>query len=649
MSTPLRALFLPIGSFLALIALSAPAHAGEDWLPITPEELRMTSEPKAPGAPAIYLYRQVDRDDVKYREYHYARIKIFTEEGRKYADVEIPFWKGHEEIKDIQARTVQPDGSILNFDEKIYENVIVKAKGAKYLAKTFTLPNVQVGSIVEYRYRRNFSVGYVDSQWLLSGELFTKDAKFSLRRAGMALAWTWPRGLPEGTSPPQDDHQAIRLETHDVPAFQIEDYMPPPDEMKYRVEFRYILNVQNDADKFWKEEGQRLSRGIDSFIDKRKAMEQAVAQIVAPTDPPDEKLRKIYSRCQKIRNLDFDPGTSESARSREKLEPAQNVADIWKHGYGNAWEITWLFLALVRAAGFEADPLLVSTRDRHLFNPKLMNLEDLNANLVLVRLNGKDLFLDPGIAFAPFGLLPWAETGVKGLRIERDGGTWVSIPLPDPSETGIERSATLQLNESGTLEGTATFVFKGAHALALRLDENGQDAEQRKKILEAAVKESIPVPADAELTNTPDWNSSSSTLVAEYHLKVPNWSSSAGRRTSLATGLFGGGEKHMFDSAFRIHPVYFEFPYSDVDDVTIVPSQDLQIANVPQPQHSEIKGCSYDLTVTNKPRLLHISRRLLVNLQVLEVKFYPTLRTFFQNVRSGDEQQVILSSLIASH
>lgn len=153
MSAFLRTLLLPpLLCFLVALVLPTSARAGEDWLPITPEELKMTAEPKAPGAPAIYLYRQVDRNDAEYRENNYARIKIFTEEGRKYADVEIPFVKGYGSIKGIQARTIHPDGSIINFNGKIYEKMIVKAKGLKFLAKTFTMPDVQVGSIIEYRY-----------------------------------------------------------------------------------------------------------------------------------------------------------------------------------------------------------------------------------------------------------------------------------------------------------------------------------------------------------------------------------------------------------------------------------------------------------------------------------------------------------------
>jgi hypothetical protein len=42
----------------------------------------------------------------------------------------------------------------------------------------------------------------------------------------------------------------------------------------------------------------------------------------------------------------------------------------------------------------------------------------LSANVVLVKLNGKDLYFDPGGAFTPYGLLEWPETGVPGLHLD---------------------------------------------------------------------------------------------------------------------------------------------------------------------------------------------------------------------------------------
>ena len=630
--------------FLAALTVAPFAHAGEDWLPISPEERTMTAEPKAPGAPAIYLYRQVDRDDVEYRENTYDRIKIFTEEGRKYADIEIPFVKDFVNIKNIQARTIHPDGTIVNFDGKIYEKMIVKAKGVKYLAKTFTMPDVQVGSILEYRYTTVRPDGYIfDSRWVLSEELFTKHAKFSLHQnSQFALQWSWPRGLPDGTNPPVMDHRVVRLETENVPAFQIEDYMPPQDEMKYRVDFMYTRSEEKDPDRFWKGEAKKLYREINSFTDSRKTMEQAVSQIVQPTDTPEQKLQKIYARCQKVRNTSFERDKTEQEHRREKLKDTHDVGDVWKHGYGDGGEITWLFLALARAAGFEASPVMISTRDTHFFNAKLMNPDDLNTNVVVVKLDGKDIYLDPGIAFAPFGLLPWYETGVPGLRVDAEGGTWITTTLPGTSQSGIERKAALQLDDSGALEGKVSITFRGLAALWRRLDELDEDDAQRKKFLEDEIRGYVPVSAEAELTNTPDWSSSSPTLVAEFKLKVPDWASSAGRRTVLAAEVFGGDEKHLFEGASRVHPIYFHYPYADMDDVTITPPPGLQIT-LPQPQTADIKACVYNLTAENKDASLHLSRHLTVDLAMVDPRYYGALHKFFQAVRNGDEQQIILS------
>src|SRR4029077_15666383 len=103
------------GLFVAVLAVGAALEcpwevSGDEWMPISPEELKMASEPKAPGAPAITLSRQIDRDDSSSRtphEYDYVREKIFTEERRKYADVEIPFVKDQANVHSIKARTVR--------------------------------------------------------------------------------------------------------------------------------------------------------------------------------------------------------------------------------------------------------------------------------------------------------------------------------------------------------------------------------------------------------------------------------------------------------------------------------------------------------------------------------------------------------------
>jgi len=98
------------------------AKAGVGFQPASSDELKLTSEPQAPGAPAIILYRQVDRDDngQTSHEDDYLRIKILTEDGRKYANVEIPFLKGSQDVVKVKARTIRPDGSIADFGGQVF-------------------------------------------------------------------------------------------------------------------------------------------------------------------------------------------------------------------------------------------------------------------------------------------------------------------------------------------------------------------------------------------------------------------------------------------------------------------------------------------------------------------------------------------------
>jgi hypothetical protein len=630
---------------LCAAPLSAPA---DDWQPILPEELTMTKEPQAPGATAILLYRQVDRDDTGPSEWNYERIKILTEEGRQYADVEIPFDKGTESIRAIQARTIHPDGTIVNFDGTVYEKPIVQARGVKLLAKTFTMPDVQVGSIIEYRYRHEFESGYVfNSHWILSQDLFTKHAKFSLNPdRDFAMRFSWPLGLPPDTAPPKDDHGKIRLETRNVPAFVTEEYMPPENELRLRVDFIYLSDFRLIPDKdpkvFWKKYGKQAYGDFDDFVDRRRAMTEALAQIVAPGDSPETQLRKIYDRTQRLRNTTFERQKTTQEAEREHLKPARNVEEVWKRGYGDGNQLAWLFLALARAAGIAADPVVVSTRDAHFFNANVMNPNDLNSNVVAVTLDGKETYLDPGTVLVPFGMLPWSETAVMGLRLDKAGGTWVTTPAPDPHDSRIERKARLILTSAGTLEGKVTVTYTGHEALWRRQEERFEDDADRRQFLENQIKADIPSGIDVELSNRPDWDSASQTLTAEYELKVPGWAATAGQRALLPVGLFSGREKRSFQHAVRIHPLYFNFPYQSADDVAIDLPANWQVSSVPNPSTENHTTLAYSVSAEGGKGTLAVKRDLTVNMLLVNVKYYDSVLNFFQSVRAGDEGQVIL-------
>src|SRR5205823_1959137 len=169
---------------LAACALAATFSFAqkEDWLPVTPQDLQIKEVPGAPGAPAIQLYYADFIDDVHHSEYFQSRIKILNEKGIKYADVEIPLFPGGS-LSDLKARTIHPDGKIIEFSGKPFEKTLIKGKGIKFLAKTFTLPDVTVGSMIEYRYKLILAEDEINSrnEWIIQHELYTVKEYFRMK------------------------------------------------------------------------------------------------------------------------------------------------------------------------------------------------------------------------------------------------------------------------------------------------------------------------------------------------------------------------------------------------------------------------------------------------------------------------------------
>jgi len=168
---------LRYATLLALLFSATTIFArAQKWTEPTQEELKMTSQPQAPGAAAVYLYREETTDDKLHMFSIYIRLKVLTERGKEYSNVELSFTRGRDgsgfTVDDIQGRTIHPDGTIIPFTGKPYEKLVEKGQGIKMMAKVFTMPDVSVGSIIEYRYKLRYHDEYVESpQWYIQSNL----------------------------------------------------------------------------------------------------------------------------------------------------------------------------------------------------------------------------------------------------------------------------------------------------------------------------------------------------------------------------------------------------------------------------------------------------------------------------------------------
>src|SRR3990170_3616487 len=278
----------PLGTTLLLFLLvlwPVASSAKDDWLPITPEELALKDNPASPGSSAMILYREMHTDDVKSFETHYYRIKIFTEEGKKYGDIQVHYWKGRGQVKDLKARVVQPNGTAVEFTGVVYDKVVAKYRDVRYMAKTFTLPDVQVGGIIEYQYRLQFdSMRLYDTRWTIQRELAIRRARLSIRpySGGLtSLRWVMYH-MPPGKKLEAQADDTYLLELENAPALTEEKYMPPEDWLKMRIEFFYSSGLPLGPDFFWRRVVTEMNEGVDKFVDKRKELEREVAQVVLP-------------------------------------------------------------------------------------------------------------------------------------------------------------------------------------------------------------------------------------------------------------------------------------------------------------------------------------------------------------------------------
>jgi len=268
----------------AILAFCLGRAIAADWPPVTPEELALKEVPGHRGEHAILLLREEDTDDTRSQSRHYYRIKVLSEEGRKYADVEIPYFKGVK-IDDIQARTVRPDGSALDFSGEIHDKIVIKSRGFRVAVKSFTLPEVQVGSLIEFRYRLSGREGAPD--WLIQHELFTRHAIFTFKPSSSRFTvQTRQRNLNDNFLPKREAG-VYRLELENIPPEVKEELMPPAAISAARIEFRYDNWLLG-----WSVIAAMLAQKTDEFAGKPKKLESVAATIAPPSDPDEERKQK---------------------------------------------------------------------------------------------------------------------------------------------------------------------------------------------------------------------------------------------------------------------------------------------------------------------------------------------------------------------
>jgi transglutaminase-like putative cysteine protease len=666
---------------LASLSFSLSAQAQKFQEP-TKEELQMNSDPKAPGAPAVFLYREEVTDNYSHYVSGYARIKVLTEQGKEWAQVEFPYDPGESALPILLARTIHSDGTVIPLAGKVTDLLTYKTNREHFKVALFTMPSVEVGSILEYRWtvpltqgKLNFPVSDEETPlfsswvareiptWKVQQEIFVHKEHFYYNPRGPLDPVIHPidptdiNGLVDGerstflfntqhlppgkqfTFTPKGDYV---FDIQDVPPIPHPFASPAEGTMAYRVIFFY--SPYPTVESYWQEEIKRWSRILDRAANATDPVKSAVNQIVSGSDASEVKARKLYDAVQGLDNTDFKPGKAEGdGPPLTLLATVQKKAEnVWRARGGSSNDLALLYLALARGAGLEAYGVQVADRSIRSFDSSYLSLRQLDALLVLVRIDGKDIFLDPGEKLCPFGQLHWSHMMAGGLQQNAKAPVFTPANL---SADGITaHSADLTLDDNGAVTGTIKILMNGPEALRWRqLNLIAGTADVQKEF-----SESLGSPLPSGVIGTIDHfeglDSSSHSLLAVAKVFGP-LGKIAGKRIELPAFFFSNaGSTPFVSETTRDVPIDLHYAEQVIDDVVYHLPAGFTVESAPRP--TQLPWPSHAaLVIKSTPStgtidIKHIFARAFV---LLDAKEYPALRDFYQKIAAIEQQQLVLA------
>lgn len=657
-------LVLPVSAVLPLVALAAfltprPALAGPvRWIDPTPDELKMTSEPKAPGAPAIILsYEEID-DAESAEVIVHVRLKVLTEGGLSAGTVEVPDGIVENDLFNqvFFARTIHPDGSIIEFKGTPENSKTVNSDegGGKVIA----MPAVTVGSILEYGYHFESQntiythlVGLYAPTWHVQQAYFVRSAHFSLRKSVDQEVVRWVANLPKGTSITRAKGR-FDLEVHDVPARIEEEYMPPQTSAVYNVRFFYYDGTQ---DHYWGEVGAKIDNAWLYFDAPTKLLKDAVAGLISPGDSDETKLRKIYSAVQALENTDLSREHSTREDKSEGLKTAQTAEAIWTNKRGSSGELALLFVALARSAGYKAYPMAVASRNWAVFDQSVMSWNQMNANVAIVNVNGHDVFFDPGTKFCPFNkMAPW-HANVTGVSTEAKLVKIRMTPEDRYDNNRTEHVADLTLAPDGSVTGTVKVAWVGLAGLSLRREAVRSDEHAAEKTMEKQLQDEVPEGVEVKFSKVTGLTDPEVPLLADFAVsgKLGNMTT---KRLILPAQFFASGSKRMLAPETRTLPLMFPEAYVSRDRVVLHLPAGMSVEAMPESHTFNVaKDLAYVSSVQSGAgpqapgqQLVVAQRTVVLNRIDYKPEEYPELHKYFGNVAGADQEQLILSILKTS-
>ena len=650
-----------------LLALTSPALLLAQFQQPTSDELKMTADPKAPGAAAVYLnVEEIANDNLHFQSF-YARIKVLTEKGKELATVQLPNMNSNWKVTDIKARTIHSDGAVIPLvgkpEELLVAKIIKEGEKLQITRKVLTLPSVEVGSILEYRYEIRYDDYHFSSpDWEIQRPYFVHKAHYAFTpfkaflsgatnmtssylqdehgRTVNTLIW-WPK-LPQGVSVIKDSIGNYSVDVTDIPPNPDEEWMPPIESVRYKV-FFYYKSASNSQD-FWINDSKLWSKDVDHFAEPSKSIREAVSGLISPADSDLDKAKKLYMAVQALDNTDYSRKKTESEMKQLKLKTAKRAEDVWSQKSGDSEDIALLYLAMLRAAGLSAYATKVVNRERGVFDLTYLSLSQLDDTLVALSSGGKDIELDPGEKMCPFGTVNWKHSSAGGLSQSAKSVGAVTTGAQAYSENKTIRIGDVTLDAQGALTGSFRIIMSGQAALYWRQKAITNDEAEVKKQFDKTLDSLVPDGVEARIDHFLGLDDPYVNLVAIVNAKGATGAATSKRLMLPAFFFETRGTQPFVAQEKRTQPV--DMHYGDIvaDQITYhLPSgftvEGAPLDNkIPWPQHALLS-----VKFVSEPGQITVARSLANAFTIIKPEEYQDLRGFYQKVAASDQTQLVLA------
>ena len=632
---------------LATVIFYCKESFGQKWGEVSQEELNMTSIPEDPDADAVILF---DKGEYLFGYIYpvtlkrHKRVKVFTKRGTELANISIPFRHG-EKIREVEGHTITKEGKKI----RLKQNQVFTKKGRDWDVIVFTLPGVEENCVFEYRYEKWSEYTYVLGPWYFQNEIFTKLSQVSLELRGRSLySYRFVNAGRADTEPRIDDGYVKRhplrhirnfIWTFDtVPAIREEPYMGCIDDYRTAIYFERVGHKRVDPMKrevidTWKEIGQAADSLYGSFDHGKEKVNEKALELVRNMATQPEKAVKIYGYVR--RNIDWNG-------ERGIFNFDDKYGETVLTGLeGTAVEKNLLLLNLLNAAGIEACPVLISTRDHGKIIKSLPGLSQFNHLIVyvkpLLQHAGEEWFVDAVDRFCPFGMLPVGDLVAHGLLLDGKESRIVEIP---PCKVGTRQNFVTKgkLWEDGGFACSTAVGYHGYFRISARkkVSKQGKETFAEQEALRVIPTASIDTIAFAAL------DSIDQPLQMSFTLSAPQYAQVIGENLYVNPTLFTRRESNPFKNEGRSFPVEFGYPFTRIEETEFLIPSGFVVQELPANVNREIGGAKFSKTFSVEGKLIRCRRELAITHPVFLVRYYPELRNFYQEIVSADQLLVVL-------